>query len=205
LPAARLLDIGAATRPQKLMDDNGDAFVIKSWGVKSLVGVIDGLGHGELAHRAAEVARVYVENHCDLPLMDIFRGTNRTCRGTRGVVMALARFDAEQGTWEFASVGNIEARLCAGTAHRDFVVRRGVIGVNAPDPVVTEQRWAPGCLFVLHSDGLKTHWHCEDFAHLKKQPAARIAQELLRKLAKEEDDATVVVVKETVATRAVSQ
>ena len=48
---------------------------------------------------------------------------------------------------------------------------------------------------VLHSDGLTTHWRWEDFPDLKDQPAANIAQELMQKLAKEEDDATVLVVK----------
>ena len=53
---------------------NGDAFVVRQWAESALVGVIDGLGHGQFAHRAAETARQYVENHFDLPLDQIFRG-----------------------------------------------------------------------------------------------------------------------------------
>ena len=78
---------------------------------RALVGVIDGLGHGQFAHRAAQTARQYVENHFDLPLDQIFRGVGRACRATRGVVMALARFDWGQGRLAFASVGNIAVRV----------------------------------------------------------------------------------------------
>jgi anti-sigma regulatory factor (Ser/Thr protein kinase) len=105
------LVFGVATRPYPLMPVNGDAFVIKRWGEIALVGVIDGVGHGQFAYRAAQAARQYVERHYDQPLANIFLGVARTCRATRGVVMGLARFDWGQGTLTFASLGNIEARV----------------------------------------------------------------------------------------------
>jgi hypothetical protein len=42
---------------------------------------------------------------------------------------------------------------------------------------------------------LRTHWIWEDFPGLDTQSAGVIAQQLLSALAKEDDDATVVVVK----------
>jgi hypothetical protein len=47
---------------------------------------------------------------------------------------------------------------------------------------------------VLHSDGLGTNWSWDDFPGLASHPAGVIARQLLQTLAKEEDDATVVVV-----------
>ena len=128
-----------------------------------LVGVIDGLGHGQFAHRAAQTARQYVENHFDLPLDQIFRGVGRACRATRGVVMALARFDWGQGRLAFASVGNIAVRVFPRAEPFHFVIRRGVIGLNAPSAVVTEHPWSPDQVLVLHSDGVATHWGWKDF------------------------------------------
>jgi anti-sigma regulatory factor (Ser/Thr protein kinase) len=87
------LTFGAASRPHPRMTANGDAFVIKCWGEGVLVAVIDGLGRGPFAQRAAQTARQYVESHVDQPLDVIFRGVGRACRATRGVVMTLARFD----------------------------------------------------------------------------------------------------------------
>lgn len=192
------LAFGVATRPRQPGADNGDAFVVKQWAESALVGVIDGLGHGQFAHCAAQAARQYVESHFDLPLDQIFRGAGRACRATRGVVMALARFDWGQGQLAFASVGNIEARVFPSSELFPFAIRRGVIGLNAPSPVVTEHPWSPGNVLVLHSDGLRTHWSCKDFPGVAEQPAQTLAQEFLRLLAKEEDDATVIVVRSVI-------
>ena len=189
------LDIGAASRPCYPNSDNGDAFVIKQGGESVLVGVIDGLGHGELAHHAALAAREYVESHFDLPLEGIFRGVDRACRGTRGVVMALARFDWRRDCLVSASVGNIEARVFPASRVNYFEVRRGIIGLNAPNPIVKENAWPVENMLVLHSDGLRTHWTWEEFPGLPGQPASETAQTLLLTLAKDDDDATVVVVR----------
>jgi anti-sigma regulatory factor (Ser/Thr protein kinase) len=192
------LAFGVATRPRQPGTDNGDAFVVKQWAESTLVGVIDGLGHGEFAHRAAQAARQYVESHFDLPLDQIFRGVDRACRATRGVVMALARFDWGRGRLAFASVGNIEVRVFPSSALFPFSIRRGVIGLNAPNAMVTEHPWSLDHVLVLHSDGLRTHWGWKDFPGLADQPAPALAQEFLRLLAKEEDDATVIVVRNVI-------
>ena len=192
------LAFGVVTRPRHTGADNGDAFVVKQWAESALVGVIDGLGHGQFAHRAAKAARQYVEGHFDRPLDHIFRGVGRACRATRGVVMALARFDWGRGRLAFASVGNIEVRVFPHSEPFRFAIRRGVIGLNAPNALVTEHPWPPDHVLVLHSDGLRTHWSWKDFPGLAEQPAPAMAQEFLRLLAKEEDDATVIVVRNVI-------
>jgi anti-sigma regulatory factor (Ser/Thr protein kinase)/serine/threonine protein phosphatase PrpC len=189
------LDVGVATRPHPAMSVNGDAFVVQKSNESILVGVIDGLGHGQLAHQAAQAARLYVENHFDRPLNAIFLGVARACRGTHGVVMALARFDWARGRLTFGSVGNVECRVFGCSQPVNFIVRRGVIGLNAPNPVVTEHIWESSQVMVLHSDGLVTHWRSEDFPHLQEASATVAAQQLLHRLARDDDDATVVVVK----------
>jgi anti-sigma regulatory factor (Ser/Thr protein kinase)/serine/threonine protein phosphatase PrpC len=210
------LDIGVATRPYMGMGVNGDAFVVRHWGDQALAGVIDGLGHGQLAYQAAEAARQYVETHANQPLRALFTGTARACLSTRGVVMALARFDFSQfpAEWNrredalpspkdpfasirfsFASLGNIEVRFLSSPEPVYFNLRRGVVGVNAPNVIVTEHAWNKDCILIIHSDGLTTHWQPGDFPEIRSAPASEAAQKLLVSLAKEDDDATIVVVK----------
>lgn len=193
------LALGAATRVYPGMQMNGDAFVLKQWDGHALVAVVDGLGHGQFAHRAAQAARRYVESHYDQPLAEVFHGVGRACRATRGAVMAIARFafgpPPAPIRISFASVGNIEARVYGSPEPMNFVVRRGVLGGNAPSPVVLEQRWEPAAVLVLHSDGIRTRWQWEDLSPLLSQPASALAQGLLNAWTKEDDDATVVVVK----------
>jgi anti-sigma regulatory factor (Ser/Thr protein kinase)/serine/threonine protein phosphatase PrpC len=189
------LVFGVATRPCPLMPVNGDAFVIQQWAESALVGVIDGLGHGQFAYRAAQAARQYVERHYDQPLAEIFRGVARTCQATRGVVMGLARFDWGRATLTFASVGNVEARVFGSPEPMNFVFPRGILGLNARTPVVTQHRWELSNVMVLYSDGLTAHWRWSDFPHFAAASPTVAAQELLRAFAREADDATVVVVK----------
>jgi serine/threonine protein phosphatase PrpC len=177
------------------MAKNGDAFVMERWGESALVGVIDGVGHGQLAFQAAQEARLFVETHFDRPLDTLFFGVGRACRGTQGVVMALARFDWGREKLTFASVGNIESRMFGCPQKMNFIVRRGLIGLNAPNAVVTEHPWGPSQVMVLHSDGVSTHWEWEDYPELRDASAVSAAQKLLHRLARDNDDATVVVVK----------
>ncbi|HKR13740.1 MAG TPA: ATP-binding SpoIIE family protein phosphatase [Pyrinomonadaceae bacterium] len=189
--------IGVASRPHLLMPVNGDSFVVRQWGQKALVAVIDGLGHGPYAHRAAEVARQYVESHFDAPLSSIFTGVSRACIATRGVVMAAALFDGARERFSFASLGNVESRILKGSEEHKLPVTRGILGHTNKMPTVSECPWDPHSALVLHSDGLPGHWRWEDFGFANELPSS-IAQRLLMTLARKEDDATVIVVKRAV-------
>ena len=195
-PAARsLLSVGACTRSRNGETVNGDAYFVHSRGPRTLVGVIDGIGHGPAAHAAAQAALDFLRGRADGPLPALFTGVARRCRTTRGVVMALARVDESRRRLRFASVGNIEGRTEPGGPSRRFVVRRGILGGRAPAPVVSEHPWSATGVLVLHSDGLSSRWRWEKFAGLWGRPADDIARGLLRELADGTDDATVVVVR----------
>jgi hypothetical protein len=96
----------------------------------------------------------------------------------------------------FASIGNIEVRMLGNPEWRNFVLRRGVLGALAPAARVTEHLWQRGTVMVMHTDGLKSHWDLEMFPGIVRTSASAAAHELLRVLAKPDDDATVVVVKD---------
>jgi anti-sigma regulatory factor (Ser/Thr protein kinase) len=192
----RMVDLacGVATRSYRFLPENGDAFLIKQWERYALVGVIDGLGHGQFAQRAAQTARQYLEHHYDQPLDSLFRGVGRACRATRGVVMALARFDLDRQKLTLASVGDIEVRLIGNPERFNFTVRRGIVGLNAPNPVPSEHPWTSNTLLVMHSDGLRTRWTWDEFSDVARAAPQVIARRLLEKLGKLDDDATVLVV-----------
>jgi hypothetical protein len=191
-----LWDVGAATRSRRSASANGDAFVIRKWQGKLLVGVIDGLGHGELAQQAALAAQNYVQAHYDLSLEKIFTGVSRACRATRGVVMALARFESST-LMTFANVGNVEARAWSGSDRIPLIVSRGILGSNPPNVTVQEHKWKANWLLVLHTDGLRTHWQWGDFPGVEHEPAQGAASKLLGALAVEDDDATVLTARST--------
>jgi len=192
--ALNIWEVGAASRSRGRAPENGDAFVVREWDGKLVAGVIDGLGHGELAQQAALAAQMFVRSHYELPLDKMFVGAGRACRGTRGVVMALARFESST-SMTLVNLGNVEVRAWSGEERMQFIVKRGILGVGETCAVVQHHRWEPGWILVLHSDGLHTHWQWSDFPGLERQPAPVIADKLLKELAKEDDDATVITVK----------
>lgn len=189
-------DFGVVSRPKPGETANGDSFVIKHIRNATLVGVIDGVGHGVLANQAANAARQYIERHADLSLLEIFKGVDRACASTRGVVMALTVFDWSQKCFRFASVGNIEVSVMHGHYEKPkFIVRRGIVGKHAPQPVITENEWHPGNILILHSDGLSTHWSWQDFSLYSEHPAQVLAENIYNANQKDHDDATIVIVK----------
>lgn len=206
LPLPRyVLDIGVASRAFPGYTDNGDAFVTKQWHGGSLVGVIDGVGHGQSAELASRAARQYVEKHHTLPLQTLFTGTHRACHSTRGVVMALARLAPIPHiaphdpvmTLSFASIGNIETRLVGGAEHANLLVKRGIIGMaNAmPKVLVCEHYWYVDQIMILHSDGIHANWHWNSLPCSQTTSAETLAHHLLANYARENDDATVAVIK----------
>jgi anti-sigma regulatory factor (Ser/Thr protein kinase) len=191
------LSFGSASRTRPDMSLNGDSVIIRQWNNSALLALIDGLGHGKYAHEAARAAREYIETHYDQPLPLIFRGVGKACRATRGVVMALARFDWGEGAinLSFARVGNISAKVFNYSQPMSFPEQRGIIGFNAPEPITAKYRWEPSQVLVLHTDGLTTAWRWTDFPKLAEASAPYTAEYLLQKLARDDDDASVLVVR----------
>jgi anti-sigma regulatory factor (Ser/Thr protein kinase) len=187
------LVFGVATRSYRRSPENGDAFIVKQWGRYAIAGVIDGLGHGKFAQRASQTARQYIEQHFDQPLESLFRGAGRACRATRGVVMALALFDLDRQKLRVASVGNIEVRLIGSPERLNLVVRRGIVGLNAPNPLPIEYPWSSSSLLIMHSDGVRAHWPWDEFRDLAHATPAVVARRLLEAHGKMDDDATIVV------------
>lgn len=188
------LDAGAATRPKPGFTFNGDAFVIKTWSSQMLVGIIDGLGHGQFAHKASLSASRYVESHYDLPLNDIFQGVDRACRATRGVVMTLALLDWGRSRASMAAVGNVEMKHF-GPSDVSLVARRGFLGSGMRPVEVSHYDWTPHDVLILYSDGMHGKWSWKDNPGLVGMSAQEAAKTLLQAHSRDNDDTTVVVVK----------
>ncbi len=193
------LEFGFVTRRYPGMKKNGDAFLHRTWDDRALVGVIDGVGHGDNAHLAAVKATEYINSHYDLPLETIVKGTNRACRGTRGVVAGLVRFHWEPRAVRvrYVGVGNIECIIIGPDGRNNLISKRGLLGKTCPTPKVISREWGNESerIMVLQSDGVKTHWTLDDFDGIREQSAAAIADRLLGSLERSDDDATLAAIK----------
>lgn len=162
----------------------------------ALVGVLDGLGHGENAARAAQCGVDVLHAAPADPLEVLVRRCHRALGATRGAAMTLARIDFADGTLRWLGIGNVTANLVAkhpgGVAVRSSArLAAGIVGYRIPE-VLTPQELSirPGDLIVIASDGIaENHLDGIDFA----APTPATAREILATYNKGTDDALVLL------------
>ncbi|MEA2142499.1 MAG: phosphoserine phosphatase RsbX [Solirubrobacteraceae bacterium] len=195
-PAA--LERGVAGRAMPGEYRSGDLAVFAAYAGGALVAVIDGLGHGDEAADASEAAARVLREYRSAPVDELLRRCHETLRRTRGAVMTLAWFDLDRSQLAWAGVGNVEARLVRGAAvfgdrHDSALVLGGVIGYNLPKvvrPAVMELRQGDAVAFA--TDGIEADYSTSLSPNV---PAQELADRILKRHGKGNDDALAVVVR----------
>jgi phosphoserine phosphatase RsbX len=161
-----------------------------------LVAVIDGIGHGEEAARAAQIAAETIEAHADRSFSLLLQQCHNNLQKTRGVVMSLAYLD-DQRTMTWMGVGNVEGRLIRGTQYtaksESLLLRTGIIGGDhdtLPTFYPRGLALVRGDLLIMATDGIKNDFDTNlDIAAGPR----RIAEALIANKSKPNDDALVFV------------
>jgi len=76
-----------------------------------MAAVVDGVGHGKEAARAARKAIATLDLSVGKSPVALFQRCHEQLRSTRGVVMSLASFNANDNTLAWLGVGNVEGVL----------------------------------------------------------------------------------------------
>src|SRR5215813_15312101 len=83
---------GAVCRAKQGQSVSGDVYVVREYAEdRVLVSVIDGLGGGSEAERAACLAAQTIEQYPDYPLQELIRRSHTALHSTRGAVIGLLR------------------------------------------------------------------------------------------------------------------
>ena len=195
LEAPRRREIGIYGRPFEGEPASGDHAFYARDGDGLLVGLCDGLGHGPDARKASDAAVAYAVAHLREAPAVLVEGCHGALHGTRGVVMAVARIGA--GTMDVASVGNVDVQLVARRASRRFGGSSAIVG-GRPGPTRVRGESAPLAedeVVLLSSDGIRSKLSIEaDLMLLRAHPAV-IAQRVLERFGRDNDDALVLVVR----------
>lgn len=188
-----LIEWGAASAAYLGESVSGDLPLIANFPEGALVAVIDGLGHGPEAARAAHTAgRILLDHASDNPLR-LVEQCHEGLRKTRGVAMSLASWDAQSGTLTWLGVGNVEGILLHPDVREPrgtLNPRGGVVGYRLPSLRSETLSVTQGDTLVFATDGLKTTFK----AHIDLRLGAQaMADDLLGRTAKGTDDACVAV------------
>jgi phosphoserine phosphatase RsbX len=137
---------------------SGDGHLIVHRELRTLIAVVDGLGHGPEAHRATTAAIAAIAEIPDAPLPSLFEHCDGALRRTRGVVMTIASI-ADDGQMEWMAVGNVEAivvRSAARNRHEAMVARGGVVGYRMPSLYPGGAHLDAGDVLVMATDGIRS-------------------------------------------------
>jgi anti-sigma regulatory factor (Ser/Thr protein kinase) len=173
----------------------GDGWQVESANGRHRAVVVDGLGHGIPAATATRAAlRVAHENGSAEPaaLLTLMHGA---LRSTRGAAAALATLRPHASSGVFAGIGNIRALVRTAETTRSLVSHNGTLGHQVRKFQAFDFAFPPQALFVLHSDGIATHWSLDAYPGLERRHPGVIAAVVYRDHARARDDATIVVVR----------
>ena len=189
------LDWGVASRALPGEAASGDAYVVESAGGIVLVGVVDGLGHGDGAAATARVAAETLRMHASEPIQFLVRRCHDALLGTRGAVMSVAAFDRKEGTMAWLGVGDIEGVLVFAdpSAVPTYVVLTtlgGTVGGRLPSIRPWVIPVSPGDTLVFTTDGIRSGLATTVALAVTPQ---RLADQILARGFKGTDDALVLV------------
>ncbi|WP_213437552.1 MULTISPECIES: ATP-binding protein [Lysobacteraceae] len=186
------LRYGAAAHAVHGESVSGDAWRIAFDGTQANVLMIDGLGHGLLAHDAAQQG---VAGFDADPLGEpdtLMASLHQSMHGSRGGAVALARYDGDSGALRFAGIGNLSAATHNGQGSRGLASHPGIVGTQYRKMQTFDFPESRGRLLIMHSDGLLSRWSLRDYPDLLGRHPAVVATVLLRDHDRGRDDATVV-------------
>jgi len=190
-----LVHWGVATLALEGQSESGDMHIVRPLKDGALVAVVDGLGHGEEAAAAARIAVATLEAYAEEPPLSLLQRCHVALKGSRGVVMSIARFDAPRNSVTWLGVGNVEGVLhhadwSERSARASLITRGGIVGSEVPAVQAAVIPVGPGDTLVFATDGIATDFLSDVSA---KEDPQRMADHILARYGKGTDDALVLV------------
>ena len=192
--------LGVAARPKIGETLSGDAYFYGEVGDQVLVCLIDGIGHGEEGHRASNKLVQFLEGNSVLDLDELMRVSHQELRGTRGAVVGMAVIREKEDSISYAGVGNITTAVVGTNSVGDDIQTRhlisvgGIVGYNLRKIRRFECPYRGGDALVMFTDGISSRFSVSDYFAGGADPQS-IAETILRDQGKDNDDATVLVIK----------
>jgi phosphoserine phosphatase RsbX len=176
--------------------DSGDLEIVQPCDGGIILGVIDGLGHGDEAAAAAAVARGIIAQHPEDSLIALVVRCHEALRETRGVVLSLASIDPRHASLGWLGIGNVQAIVQRGDgavlpSRAELLLRPGVVGAgDLPTLQTSVIPLHPLDTLIFATDGIRTQ-----FADnlVITGPPQTVADGILKDYCQGSDDALVLV------------
>jgi anti-sigma regulatory factor (Ser/Thr protein kinase) len=188
------IDCAYVIRPCQGELVSGDAVYVDRRGDHLLVVLIDALGHGPDASRAARLAQSVLRDSKKASVITLVQALHEALAATVGAAAGICEIDLATRTGQYCAVGNTVGRLL-GKRDLRLHATPGVLGSNLRPPRQDRFHLEPGEMLVMYSDGISDRFGTEDYPQIGYQHARTIATNLLARFGKQHDDASCVVVR----------
>lgn len=159
-----------------------------------LLALVDVSGHGDKAGNLARQIRQYLSS-CDVSNTHLLMaGLHEKLIGTQGASVALIFVDIQRGHADFCAVGNAGAARVIGAPWKP-ISKDGVLGQRLPTLKPQRVKLNNGDLILMWTDGLSELAAKRFAAENARQPAAKLAVDLVNALGRPFDDASCIVFK----------
>ena len=190
-------EVGAFAVARHGESECGDAWAARNGGDILTVMVCDGLGHGTAAAHAARAAVESFRNAVVLEPKALLELAHDALKATRGAALAFAAIDTKALELRYCGIGNISAVIVRGDSARHLVSHNGIVGHRAARIAQFSSPWDASADLVMHSDGVSGRWRPDEWPGLWARKPATIASAIWRDHSRGNDDATVLVARET--------
>lgn len=160
--------------------------------------VADGLGHGARAREPAQIAVQLFRDHHDRPFDELLVRFDEALQGTRGAAITVARLDRRAAEVTVWVAGNVAAQVVSGHTSRRCATQPKVVGDRRSRHVKVKPQtvpMVPGDLLVVATDGLRDRLDPVGDRDLLRGHPIDVADGLLRRYRRDQDDALVLTVR----------
>jgi serine/threonine protein phosphatase PrpC len=188
-----LIESGIACLTMPGQSQSGDRHVVHPCPNGVMLAAIDGLGHGQEAATAADLAATILTKHAQESMIAIIKQCHAQLRETRGVVMSLAVINELEGDLTWMGIGSgvvVRAAAAASPRQRSLLLRGGVVGNHLPSLYASIIPIMRGDTLILVTDGIRSNF--ADVVNASDRPQL-IADRILAEYSKGLDDALVLV------------
>jgi anti-sigma regulatory factor (Ser/Thr protein kinase) len=171
----------------------GDAWAVAVARQQASLILADGLGHGLAAAEASGVAVAEFTRAPWDPPVAMLENVHLALRSTRGAAVTVAGLDLERSLVRVAGLGNVSGAIVTDGVRRNVISMNGTAGHAARRVQEFSYPLSAHSTFVLHSDGLGTHWDPAGYPDLWSHDPSLVAGVLYRDFTRRRDDVTIVV------------
>lgn len=191
----RPLQVGAICLPVNQENACGDAWAVEQTSRKSILVVVDGIGHGPHAAEASQLAIGIFRNNTRHSPAHIIEQLHARMGATRGAAVAVAEVDHVNRIVRYSGVGNVAGKIVTDNVTRNMVSHNGTVGHQAHRIQEFTYPWSDHSILIMNSDGVATGVNLPDSPILSGKHPSLIAAVLFRDFGRGSDDAVVVVAK----------